>query len=166
MNLYALRVSNHSDLEECASWVQDSVPIFSTWRLPPIGQDTLFIPKQIISSDVSLSAYNENIHIGNVALLDVDFKSRSCDIAIILSKDVDFKSVFSLIASLCFKTLGLNRVQLQTFLENPISNQCKDLGLHLDGILREHGFENGIFKDVHLWSLISREFDERFSDEL
>ena len=172
MSRYTLRASNQNDLSECTQWILDGRSTInqnyyiSTWRIPPLGQNSLLIPNQLPTCNVSLSVFNDDNHIGNIALSDVDFKCRCCDLSIIVKNDSDFKSSIFEVATLCFKTLGLNRIQLQTFFDSPISILCKKINLHLDSVLKEHGFENGTFKDIQIWSLINKEFDERFSDEL
>ncbi len=67
-------------------------------------------------------------------------------------------------AGYVFNTMGFNRIQAATELDNAASARVlKKTGFHEEGVLREWGFWKGSFRDVRCFSLLRKdmELDQR-----
>ncbi|KAA3615971.1 MAG: N-acetyltransferase [Calditrichaeota bacterium] len=59
-----------------------------------------------------------------------------------------------------FEKLELNRIYAHFMAHNPASGKVmKKLGMHFEGILREHVFKNDTFIDLHIYSILKSEWD-------
>lgn len=62
----------------------------------------------------------------------------------------------------CFDDLQLQRLYLDHYTGNPAAYLYKSLGFKYEGILRDNCRKNGILYDVHLMSMLKKEYEEMY----
>jgi len=100
----------------------------------------------------------------------VDFNSinetlKTTEIGYILDKDYRGKGIMQrVVKELCnmaFNTMGMNKVIIRCANNNPKScNVAEALGFTKEGTLREFENINGVLIDLHLYSLLRREYEK------
>jgi len=64
-----------------------------------------------------------------------------------------------LMVALAFETLNLNRVWLDVFTDNERAVRCYEkVGFKREGVMRQHAFREGAYRDLHLMSLLRDEW--------
>ena len=109
--------------------------------------------------------------IGNCAFFSIDTVSRAGEFGIMIGD----KSVWNqglgtetvgLILRHGFKTLNLHRVILQVFGDNPRAIRAYEkAGFVREGTQREAIFKNGKYMDIHMMSVLRREWDACQTEE-
>lgn len=103
-------------------------------------------------------------HIGNIALQDIDYISRSAEYAIIIGeKDYWGKGVAKeaslLILQHGFNALNLHRVYCGTSSKNiPMQKLAEYLGMKKEGCRKEALYKNGEYVDVIEYGLLRKDF--------
>lgn len=105
--------------------------------------------------------------IGNSGLFDHDSVAHSAELGIMIGD----KSVWNqgigtetmeLLLRHGFETLNLNRIFLRVYADNPRAKRSYEkAGFVLEGTQREAVFKRGMFGDVHMMSVLRREWDAR-----
>lgn len=105
--------------------------------------------------------------IGNSGLFDIDHVAHSAEIGIMIGD----KSVWnqglgteamSLLLRHGFETLNLNRVFLRVHANNPRAIRCyQKVGFVHEGTMREAVFRRGKYEDMHLMSVLQKEWTGR-----
>lgn len=105
--------------------------------------------------------------IGNCGLFGMDSVARSAEIGIMIGD----KSVWNqglgaeavtLLLRHGFETLNLNRIFLRVYDNNPRARRSYEkAGFTLEGTLREAAFKRGAYGDVHIMSVLRREWEAR-----
>jgi len=103
---------------------------------------------------------------GVISLQDIDFVNGNCHLAIMLDKSKkDFPEIFvdsfSLMLSHGFKEFRLNKICVGSQDERLISSVSKIFNFKHEGILRQHVYKGGIYKDVYLGSVFANEVQYR-----
>jgi len=105
-------------------------------------------------------------HIGNISLQDIDYISRTADIAFILGekeywgKGIAFE-VGRLMLEHGFKQLNLHRITLGTSIENiGMIKVAEKLGFTKEGVRRQAHFKNGKYSDIIEFGLLRSEWKE------
>ncbi|HBS47702.1 TPA: N-acetyltransferase [Candidatus Dependentiae bacterium] len=99
-------------------------------------------------------------HIGNVLLQQIDWISRSAEIAILIGdKDYWNKGVgtecYNLLINYGFNSLNLNRISSGQFTENKsMIRICEKVGMEKEGILRKVFYKNGGYVDIVIYAII------------
>ncbi len=109
--------------------------------------------------------------IGNCAFFGIDSVARSGEFGIMIGD----KSLWNqglgtetvgLILRHGFETLNLNRVVLHVFADNPRAVRAYEkAGFTREGTLREAVFKHGKYSDMHIMSVLRREWDARKEKE-
>lgn len=105
--------------------------------------------------------------IGNCTFFDIDTIAHSGELGIMIGdKSVWNKGhgteTMNLLLRHAFETLNLNRVMLKVFADNPRAIRAYEKsGFKHEGSLREAVFKRGKFGDVHIMSVLRREWDAR-----
>lgn len=110
-----------------------------------------------------------DLHIGNISLLRIDFMSQNAEFAILfgekkywgrgLSKEAAF-----LIVQHGFCALNLHRICCGTFSGNsPMLKLANFLGMKKEGVRREAFFKDGKFVDIIEFGVLRSEFYKVFS---
>jgi len=119
------------------------------------GKDTIKVFAIILKEN--------NQHIGNISLQNIDIKNRSAEFAILIgetqtySKGIGFEAS-SLILKYGFNDLNLHRIYCGTSSKN-ISMQklALKLGMHQEGIKRDAMLKNSQFVDIIEYALLEDE---------
>jgi diamine N-acetyltransferase len=105
--------------------------------------------------------------IGNSGFFDMDSVTRSAEVGILIGEKSVWNQGFGtetmrLLLLHGFETLNLNRVFLRVYVENPRAVRAYEkAGFKLEGTMREAAFKKGKFLDVHMMSVLRREWDAR-----
>ena len=106
----------------------------------------------------------EGVHIGNVGLHDIDWKSRSAELGIIIGEK-DYwgqgygTDAIRTLLRLSFEEMNLHRVYLRVDADNMRGIHCyKKCGFQKDGTLRDAVFREGQYIDQWLMSILRTEF--------
>jgi ribosomal-protein-serine acetyltransferase len=102
---------------------------------------------------------------GAIRVKDVDHVDRKAKIGYFIGRQFQGKGVVTssvrAVLSHCFESLGLNRMELRCAAGNaPSMRVAERLGFTHEGVLRQGEFLNGVFVDLHLYSLLRDEFVE------
>jgi RimJ/RimL family protein N-acetyltransferase len=109
-----------------------------------------------------------DIHIGNIALQNVNFLHQNAEFAILLGEKEYWGKGYSkeaayLIVKFGFETLNLQRIHCGTFSENiSMIKLAGYLGMVKEGVRRKAFYKNGKFIDVEEFGVLKQEFIEKF----
>lgn len=109
-----------------------------------------------------------DIHIGNISLQDINYINRSAEFAIIIGEKKYWgmgysKEAARLIVAHGFQELNLHRVYCGTSAKNiPMQKLAVFLGMKEEGLRREAMFKHKRFVDIMEYGLLSREFVKQF----
>lgn len=107
-----------------------------------------------------------NKHIGNISLQDINLIDRVAELAIIIGdKSYWNRGVGSEAARLIinhgFKSLNLHRIYLGTSEENiGMRKLAEKLGFKKEGLARDFIFKNGLYHSLINYGLLDREYDK------
>lgn len=105
--------------------------------------------------------------IGNSGIFDVDHVARSGEIGIMIGDKSAWNQglgteAMTLLLRHGFETLNLNRIYLRVYAENPRARRSYEkAGFVLEGTMRQAAFKRGAYGDVHIMSVLRREWDAR-----
>jgi [ribosomal protein S5]-alanine N-acetyltransferase len=105
-----------------------------------------------------------NVHIGNIALQQINLLNRSAELAILIGEREAWGHGYGLEAAqlLCahgFSELGLNRIYCGTHEKNiGMQRLAEKLGMQREGRSRQAMFKNGVFADVIHYGILKEEF--------
>ena len=161
--LRALTLSDVSD--EYVAWLNDAEVTkgMETGRFPTSKERlTDFVARIIHDQNVVMLAICEKVggkHIGNIKLDRFDFISGTAELGIMLG-DKNYwgrgiaKDACRLLIGYAFKTLGLRKVSLTVYSNNPSAQAVYEaLGFSIEGRLKAHVFVQGAYHDK-LWMSI------------
>ncbi len=103
--------------------------------------------------------------IGNSGFFDFDSVAHCAEVGIMIGEKSVWNQGFGtetmrLLLRHGFETLNLNRVFLRVYVENPRAVRAYEkAGFKLEGTMREAAFKKGKFLDVHMMSVLRREWD-------
>lgn len=170
INLWALE---KGDLLQNYIWGNDP-EIVKLTGLNPVPKTAWEIDRwyETIVSNPSLQVMaiklNDNTYIGNVELNKIDFRSRSAEIGIMIGdrrhREKGFgKEALIMTARYAFEELGLHRLYADVLDYNAGGHKLfTSCGFKKEGVLRESFFTWGRFWNVTRYSILSKEFFERF----
>ena len=100
---------------------------------------------------------------GAIRLKDIDHGDRKAKIGYFIGSQFQGKGIVTssvrAVLAHCFASLGLNRVELRCAAGNAQSRRVAErLGFTHEGLLRQDEFLNGVFVDLHVYSLLREEF--------
>jgi RimJ/RimL family protein N-acetyltransferase len=105
-----------------------------------------------------------NQHIGNISLQNIDFKNRNAEFAILIgetqaySKGIGFEASV-LVFNYGFNDLNLHRIYCGTSCKNiPMQKLALKLGMTQEGIKREAMLKNAQFIDIIEYAILKEEF--------
>lgn len=107
----------------------------------------------------------ENVHVGNVSLQNINWINRSAEFAILLGHKKYWGKGIGYMASLLimdhgFRNLNLHRIYCGTTSGNISMNKIAEkIGMKKEGIRREAFFKNGSFQDVVEYGILKHEFE-------
>jgi len=110
---------------------------------------------------------DDNSHIGNIGLGNIDYVNRHCMLNVFIAdktyrhKGLGYDSVIAAL-DFAFLRLNMNKVWLQTSerYTGAIALYSK-IGFKQEGVLRQHYFSNGKYEDKIIYSILSGEYRGR-----
>lgn len=174
-----LRAVEREDVKKFFEWVNDPEVTFGL---------SLYLPMSMTDEEkwferVSVREPNEKPFaidvragdgwrlIGNCTFFDIDAVAHSAEIGIMIGD----KSVWnmglgtetmSLLLRHGFETLNLNRITLKVYADNPRAIRTYEkAGFVREGTMREAVFKRGRFGDVHMMSILRREWEARKKED-
>ena len=170
-----LRAVEAEDVKRFYEWVNDPEVTFGL---------SLFLPKSLRDEqqwyeDIAKRSPEEKPfaidakagrgwkHIGNCGAFSIDWVARSTELGIMIGDKSAWNhgygtETMELLLRHGFETLNLNRICLRVYAENPRAVRAYEkAGFTLEGTQREAAFKRGKFLDVHMMSVLRREWDAR-----
>jgi RimJ/RimL family protein N-acetyltransferase len=125
-----------------------------------------------VSSDNSIQAFaivqkNNDEHIGNIALQQIDLQNKKAEFAILIGKTNTYAKGIgfecsSLLLNYGFKTLNLNTIYCGTSADNvPMQKLAKKLGFQVTNIQKNAMEKNGKMVDVINYVLNKEDYYEK-----
>lgn len=166
-----LRLIEESDLTpEYQNWFNDEqiCQFNSHHRFPNYQEDMRSYYDNVIKSKnnliLAIIDKENDKHIGNVSLQDMDFLNQDAELAIIIG-DKNFwgkgvgEEVCRLVVEHGFKNLNLHRIHC-SIADNNIGMRklARKLGFNEEGILRQNFYKNGQYRDTVLFGLLKNEY--------
>jgi RimJ/RimL family protein N-acetyltransferase len=108
-----------------------------------------------------------DVHVGNIALQEINWLSRSAEYAIVLGeKDYWGKGLgmeaSTLILEHAFCRLNLFRVYCGTSADNlPMQKLAKHMGMQQEGVRRSAIYKNGFYRDIYEYGILREDYLER-----
>lgn len=103
--------------------------------------------------------------VGTIGLDDIDFVNRWAELGNLLIGEQDClgkglaREALRLLLDYSFLRLNLNRVQVRIYADNErVIMMHRHCGFRDEGVLRQAQFDGGVYKDVLLMSILSREY--------
>lgn len=141
-----------------------------TTKYPTKEEIDIFIEKSISDEERRHFLICDNdIILGEVVLMDIDEEYKSCSFRIAIFDKNNFNKGIGLKATrkvlkIAFTELNLHRVELEVFSYNPRAKAMYEkAGFKLEGTKRDAIFINNEFHDVHLMSILEKEFRNSYN---
>jgi len=182
LKLVYLRAFELTDLERTYKWHNDPglyESVCGAYRYISRTSEKEWLENKSAFSNTELNlaiCLTENDeHIGNVFVRNIDWISRSCNSAGAMIGNPEYRSkgyiqaAFLLFYRHVFRDLGLNRLEVQCLVENKSIQYIAEKFNHKkEGLLRQIYFKDGDLKDAYIYSLLAKDFFElevRLEDE-
>ncbi|WP_161555226.1 GNAT family N-acetyltransferase [Dokdonia sinensis] len=164
-----LRILEKTDIHLTQKWINDSVISEIMGYLPVLSFENQLEWYDSIKNDktryvFAICRIDNDKHIGNVGLGNIDYINRHCMFNIFIATNDNRSGGMGsestrLILNFAFERLNLNKVFLQTserFLQ--ANKMYLKLGFQIDGVLREHYYSNRSYENKLVYSILKREF--------
>jgi RimJ/RimL family protein N-acetyltransferase len=108
---------------------------------------------------------SEGAHIGNISLMDINWKDRYAELGITIGDKDYWNQGYGTDATrtmlrVAFNDMNLHRVFLRVHADNARGIRCYEkVGFQREGTLRESVFRAGAYRDMVLMSILASEFD-------
>jgi diamine N-acetyltransferase len=145
--------------------------LIRTWRFDFNNYDSFyeFTPRSALAHDAWLRSALLNCDelnliaeetqkgkpIGMIALLNIDNRSQKAEMGRVLLADCDYRGkglgveMIELLLAFAFQHLNMRRVYCEVFADNAAARHVyQKVGFEVEGILRQHIYKRGSFKDV------------------
>ena len=160
---YAIRISNKKDNNEFANWHKADSIFDLTCR--PISKDNKRIPPDNNVYRLSFFIEGSDKTIGRFSYFDVNSRNRSAEFGYILNPEYRGMGLGKVMLTegfnFVFSKTNLNKLYCQTASYNePSIKLLINLGLNLDGKLRQHHEKNGTLYDDHIYSILRSEWEK------
>lgn len=166
VRLWALE---REDLLKFYGWVNDPNVVFMA-RLTPFPQSfaevNMWYDAVLRSPSQKVFAIKtvDTEHIGVIELVDIDLRTRNCELGIFIGDgnflDKGFgHDAVKVMLDFCFKQLNMNKVAVKIIEYNKKSMEFfKKFGFKEEGILREDYFADGKYYNMHIFGLLAKEW--------
>jgi diamine N-acetyltransferase len=141
-----------SNLESEKEWIS---------RMYPYGE------RKMIS--LAIEQKEKRLFCGYCNVRKIDYINRHAEVGIIIAKNFRGKGLiidvsFSLYAYL-FNEINLNKVYALVLVENTLALKShQKIGFELEGTIKEHIYQDGVYKDVHFVSLYRSVFFKKYNE--
>ena len=169
VNRVYIRILEKNDIERTTQWVNSPEISEIMGYLPVMSLESQYDYYENLKNDknrfiFSICLIENDIHIGNVGLGNIDYISRHAMFSIFIY-DEKFRSrglgteAIILCLDFAFKKLNLNKVYLRVSpnSEKAIKSYLK-IGFIKEGLLRQHYYSNGTYKDKGIYSILKDEY--------
>jgi RimJ/RimL family protein N-acetyltransferase len=162
------RAWERSDIESLFKWLNepevfrylgDSFPCKSLEEVESYYEERKTQPYRYMILDVE-----EETAIGTCRLFNIDWKSRCCELSILIGETTYWgrgygTDAVELLKDIAFRGLGLNRLELYCFADNLRAvSLYKKCSFQNEGVLRQKGMISGSYVDVLIMSVIANEY--------
>lgn len=170
-----LREYRQDDIPSIREWVNDPQttrylsPIF--WPPQTMTDTEEFMSRMLQSSHIGcnfvVADKRDESYIGQLDLFTINWKQRWGELGFVIGKQ-EWRNrgvgteALGLMLEYAFQTLGLERVQLEVYMDNHQALRCYEkAGFVLEGVKRHAIFLEGAYADVGMMSVLSGEWRER-----
>lgn len=119
-----------------------------------------------------IRARDDDRLLGNCSIFDISPTSRTCTVGIYIGEPSEWgkgygTDAMNVLVRFGFMDLNFNRIELNVFSYNSRAIKAyENVGFVRDGILREALYRDGTYHDVHVMSILRREWLARHHPEL
>ena len=164
-----IRILEKDDIKTTSKWINTAEISDIMGYLPVMSLDSQYDYYDKLKNDKSRFVFaiclnNGDIHIGNIALGNVDYISRHAMFSIFIFEEM-YRSgglgteATKLCLNFAFKQLNLNKVYLRV---SPDSIKAINLylktGFIKEGVLRQHYYSDGKYQDKEIYSILRDEY--------
>lgn len=170
-----LREYRHEDIPAMREWVNDTEtthylsPIF--WAPQTMLDTEEFMSRMLQSShngcNFIVADKRDESYIGQLDMYTINWKQRWGELGFVIGKK-EWRNkgigteALGLMLGYAFQTLGLERVQLDVYMDNHAALRCYEkAGFVLEGVKRHAVFLDGAFADLGFMSVLSGEWREK-----
>lgn len=156
-------------------WLNDpEINVQNSHHVYPYPKETLedYIKNAYTEKDklpLAIVEKSNDIHIGNVSLVNIDYINKNTDWGIIIGERDNWNKGFSkeasfLILKHAFESLNMYRIYSGTTSKN-IGGQklMESMGMIKEGIRRNHIYKNGEYLDIIEYGVLKEEFYKKFN---
>jgi RimJ/RimL family protein N-acetyltransferase len=105
--------------------------------------------------------------VGLCGLHEIDARNHHAEMGLVIGDPADWgrglgADAARLMVGYGFDTVNLNRIWLEVYEDNPAARRIYErLGFKLEGTLRQHGFRDGRWWDIHYMGLLAHEWRKK-----
>ena len=170
-----LREYQAEDIGEIRKWVNDpaSTRYLSTrfWPAHSLADSQDFLNHMMQSShnayNFVIAAREDGRYIGQLDMFSVNWRLRCGELGMVIGDASERghgigQEALGLMQRFAFRTLGLERLELEVHMENEPALSCyQKAGFLLEGVKRHAFFSEGRFCDVGIMSVLREEYERR-----
>jgi len=164
-----LRALEPEDLPDYHRWLNDPEVVRYLKLYAPLSMPDEEAWYQEVRDDSSQMVFaiesEAGQHIGNLSLMDLNWKDRSAELGIVIGDKSQWGKGYAqdatrTLLALAFGEMNLNRVYLRVFAEHEAAiNAYRKCGFVEEGRLREEIYADGRYHDMLVMAILRREFN-------
>lgn len=168
-----LRALERTDIPRCTAWINDAEVIENLLIYVPMSLDMEEDWYEGLKKShpaerplaIEVNSSDGWVHIGNVGLHNIDWKSRLAELGILIGEKAYWnrgygREAVRLMTDYGFREINLNKVFLQVYATNPRGIRAYEhAGFVVDGRLRQDIYKNGRYIDVLIMSVLRSEWE-------
>lgn len=154
-----LRLLQIEDAPMLLNWrfSQEAYSYFYEWNVNGEAQCEKWIANSLNKNNEMnfVIQTNDNIAIGIISLVDIDYRNRKCEMGRVLIGNKDFRGkkfgeqAIQLLLEYAFNHLNIRKVYCEVLSNNNVAeNLYKKCGFVEDGFFKNHIYKNGKYIDV------------------
>ncbi len=166
-----LRAVEPSDLPDYHRWLNDPKVIRHLELYAPLSTPDEEAWYEAMRADASQSVFaietETGQHIGNLALMRINWKDRSAELGIVIGDKSQWgkgygQDAIRTLLDFAFDEMNLHRVYLRVHANHQLAiNLYRKCGFVKEGRLREDIYSEGQYHDVLVMSMLKREFNSQ-----
>ncbi|MGN0778625.1 MAG: GNAT family N-acetyltransferase [Aristaeellaceae bacterium] len=168
-----LRPYRQEDAEQIAAWANDPETtryLSGIFDLPYTSRNAEDFVAHVMAGSPDKAAFiiadaETEQYLGQIDLMGIDRRNRSATLGIVIARSEHRgrgvgREAIRLICRYGFRTLGLNRIQLEVAADNLRGQRCyAACGFQLEGVRRQADWHDGAFRDMQMMSLLREDFE-------
>ncbi|HRF80851.1 MAG TPA: GNAT family protein [Flavobacteriales bacterium] len=165
-----LRILARTDIPKTTAWINSDRISDIMGYLPVMSLEQQYEWYDRLKNDrtryiFAICRNDDDVHIGNVALGNVDMVNRHGMFSIFLAEGSDRSKGLGteatrLLLGFAFDRLNLNKVYLRTSVRfEQAIRMYEKLGFKHEGTMRDHSYSNGVYEEKLIYSILRSEFD-------